>query len=83
MINRKSLNYLILINVAAITLLLGILVATVFATPVFADEATTGEEIPKDAESYTLTYPDGTVITENEQGEPQRRSRKSQLRGNR
>lgn len=40
------------------------------SSAVFADEATTGAEIPKDAESYTLTYPDGTVITENEQGEP-------------
>lgn len=77
----KSFRIITIILVGALVIMMALVIAS--AAPVFADEAATGADIPKDAESYTLTYPDGTVITENEQGEPQRRSRKSQLRGNR
>ena len=43
-----------------------------FSTGIAAHAAgsASGETVPKDADSYTLTYPDGTVVTENENGEP-------------
>lgn len=64
----KSFRIITNILVGALVFTMALIIAS--SAPVFADEAATGAEIPKDAESYTLTYPDGTVITENEQGEP-------------
>lgn len=51
-----------------VTLALTLLVAT--SITVFADEAGSEAEIPTEGVTYTLTYPDGSVITENESGEP-------------
>lgn len=50
------------------TIVLGlILIVGGVAVPTLATE---NEEIPKEGVTYTLTYPDGTVITENESGQP-------------
>ena len=65
MMKKVRMTNGILVSVLALTLLFAAGI-TAFAAGTASDE----KSIPEDAESYTLTYPDGTVVTKNENGEP-------------